>query len=256
MSNLNKYPLSDWQTQMIRLTAFPSPATEISSQNWWAEIAGEPPESKTSQPRINQQLESGPYKNGQLVLGVRSNRIDWQYAAVQNDTTKELIIPTLGSFPDSLLTFTELMSKWFKLNSMPSLMRLAFGAVLVHPVNDFSEGHEFLQRYSLPKFNLEGTSDFLYQISRQKASETDVPDLTINRLSKWAMTVVQNIIVSFNVGELMTLPIDAQAFAATLELDINTVPNVEIELPHDTLPKIFDELISFGSEIAQKGDIV
>jgi hypothetical protein len=258
MSNTTgtKFPLSDWQVQSLRLTAFPSPSAQIADQNWWAEITGELPESKTSQPRTGQQLQTGSYKNGQLVLSVRSNRIDWQYAAVQKDSEEELIIPILGSFPECLDVFSELMNNWFALPSMPLLVRLAFGAVLAHPVRNFSEGHEFLQRYSLPEFNLEGTSDFLYQISRQNDSNIGVVNLKINRLSKWAMSVVQNILVSFTAGQLSTLPTDFQAFAATLELDINTVPDVELELNQNILPKLFDELINFGSEIAQEGDIV
>jgi hypothetical protein len=43
--------------------------------------------------------------------------------------------------------------------------------------------------------------------------------------------------------------------ACTLELDINTDPEHKTPLPSERLPSLFRELVAFGKEIAEKGDI-
>lgn len=245
--------LSVWQTEGLRLTAFTSPAAQFSQQNWWSEIVGEEPEKRDSKPRTGEQLESGKYGNGRLILRVNPTRIDWQFAAIENESPEDVKIPVIGSFPESRDVFSELMQRWLELDAMPPIVRLAFGTNLLHPVDNPESGHEFLLRYLPFNFNLEGTSDFLYQISRRKDS-TIIPNLKINRLTKWFLAVIQNVMVSFVPGQITTVPIDFQTFVASLELDINTVPDVGIELNRNILPQLFNELINFGNQIAQEGD--
>jgi hypothetical protein len=44
-------------------------------------------------------------------------------------------------------------------------------------------------------------------------------------------------------------------FACRLELDINTVPDFQGELPRESFGQLLGELTELGQEIAQKGDI-
>ena len=48
---------------------------------------------------------------------------------------------------------------------------------------------------------------------------------------------------------------DIAEHAARLEIDINTVLEESNLLPHDNLISIFEELVTLGIEIAERGDI-
>jgi hypothetical protein len=46
-----------------------------------------------------------------------------------------------------------------------------------------------------------------------------------------------------------------QIIACRLELDINTVPNPDLRLGRDQLPRILQEFIQLADEIVREGDI-
>jgi hypothetical protein len=43
--------------------------------------------------------------------------------------------------------------------------------------------------------------------------------------------------------------------ACCIELDINTSPDYQEDLPKEKLPQIFRELVDLGKEIVKEGDI-
>lgn len=251
-------PLSAWQTGALRLTAFPSPSAQTKDIDWWNDVVGEQPDKRESRPRTLDQIEEGPYRNGKLTLSVSALRIDWVYEPIVPEPPSGATeIPTLGSFPRTIKVFRESMSKWFQLGTMPSLVRLAFGAILLQPVEDHVEGYELLSRYLKIDLDVEGSSDFFYQINRPRNSETSVPNLRINRLSKWSVSRFQKVLFSVSPASFTpsTVQRSKDLYACRLELDINTVPDFEDEFGRQALPKVFSELVDLGKEIAQKGDI-
>lgn len=245
--------LSAWQAQLLRLTAFPGPSVELTDNEWWSEVVGEPPDSKTFQPKEKSWQEEGIVGESRLILNVQpTTRIDW-VSTVQEDQSLEVgTLSTLGALPDAVNSFSEMIQRWFSLDSCPTVIRLAFGAVLVQAVESRQEGYHLLSQHYLP-FNIdnEGASDFLYQINRPRESKS-LPRLGINRLSKWSVGVMRQL--------RFTMPPSLESdvwshYHCRLELDINTVPNPEVELAKEQLPGIFEELVTFGLEIAAEGEI-
>ena len=53
----------------------------------------------------------------------------------------------------------------------------------------------------------------------------------------------------------LTLPTTAVGTAGRAELDMNTSPEYDGLLPHDTLPSLLQELIDLAAELAESGDV-
>jgi hypothetical protein len=128
----NKTDLSTWKIESLRVTCFPSSATELNAANWWQDVIGEQPENTVVRARDGIRQDEGNFNNRKVVLGVQPIRIDWLMMAKGEEGES-----TISSFQDSLDSYLELMSRWFKIS--PSLRRLAFGAILTSPVDDRSQ---------------------------------------------------------------------------------------------------------------------
>lgn len=253
MPNHDKFDESDsksWQVESLRTTCFPNATAQFGVTDWWQEVVNEQPENRVLRLKEGFQQDEGHINGIKLVLGIQPVRIDW--VAVPGETQHKF---WMGPFQETLDWFIGLMSRW--LRSSPPLKRLAFGAVLMLPVEDRRSGYELIEKY-LPhiQFDSERSSDFLYQINRPRDSRTGIPNLKINRLSKWS-------VVLRGTGQIELSPHEArasffptsEAYACRLELDINTVGDYQGDLPQDQLPIIFQELVEFGKEITIEGDV-
>lgn len=243
----NNKSKGDWQSESLRVTAFPGPGVLLGDPpSWWEAAVGEPPENRVSQPRVSVVQEQGTFSNGTLTLIIQPARIDWVYArADQADVG--------WPFEDSVNSFVPLITCW--LADAPALERIAFGAVLRMSVDNRIDGYKRLSTF-LPNVKLdpEGSTEFLFQINRPRKSRV-IEDLSINRLSKWSVALTRQIIYSAQPPQAAQFRVTDQQeeVFCRLELDVNTAPNSEGDLsPH--LTEIFDELVELSKEIATKGD--
>jgi len=250
----DRRPPAAWQAQTLRLTAFPSPAVQLGEPTWWKDLVGEPPETKISQPRIGGQQEEGQLDEGRkLILRVEPTRIDW--LLTPDDRAREVKgIPTTGSFPESLQTFLQLMRRWFELATCPPAQRLAFGAILLLPVENQQAGYRQISAYLPFPLDPEGSSDFSYQINRPRDSTSGISGLRINRLSRWSVARLTMGDITFGPASVSYAARHIH-HACLLELDINTTPDFQGELSREQLLPIFQELVNLGQEITEKGDI-
>ncbi len=243
-NTLNHPSAIDWQVENLRLTAFPSPAAPFLQEEltWWTDLVGEPPETSTHQPKRGVLQQKGPVEEGQLILTIQPDRINWLFSSVEEEQeAKDL--PIIGPFARILDSFIPLMDKWFRLETCPSVIRLAFGAVLLHPVENKQAGYQQLTRY-LPSIQLdpEGMFNFLYQINRPRDTISNIDALKINRLSKWSVTgyTLMSLAMRPNTFGLLS---GQERFACRLELDINTSQYFEDEMTPEQLPEVFNELV-------------
>jgi hypothetical protein len=243
-----------WKSQQFRLTVFPSKVPDIPEPGWWVKLLGELPEEKSIKSKGLSQVESGRFREGRLELSTSAARIDWTYSAqVSGEDEPDLSagIPILGNFEASLEDFKTLAGQWLK-EMCPLVSRIAFGAVLLQPVDTHEQGYELLKHY-LPRLEIDpkGSFDFLYQINRPRVSKSGISDLRINRLSKWAVVGIQAHFLTAGKSMIM----DMGGFATRLELDFSTHQSFEGDLPVDRVPSIFDELVTLGEEVASLGDV-
>lgn len=255
-----KPDLSAWQVELLRLTAFISPAVEIGEPDWWKVVVGEEPETKVSKAKIGEHQQVGPFQGGRLILRIQPARVDWLFTLASEFPQEESGTGTgteadegiIGSFPACLDSFAPAMKRW--LTTCPPIQRLAFGAVLTQPVDDRKSGYRLIGAYLPFPLDAENSSDFNYQINRPRVS-VSVPGLNINRLQRWSVALTQKMQMTVSLpGKASWLPVGEQ-HACRLELDINTSQQFEGEFSCDQLPAVLDELIQLGREIAEKGDV-
>lgn len=250
---------SQWQAQALRLTAFPSPAAKFDDPKWWRELLGTDAESRNIRPLKGELTEQGPFEKGILVLQVGPLRIDWNLGmnietGLDSDDPN---LPALGSFSEVGDKFLKLMAAWLNSATVPSLQRLAFGAVLRQPVGGHEDGYKLLSKY-LPSVDISPESrDFFYQINRPRKSKIpQMTDLVINRLNKWAcVTLQRTIFQQLADGKTSTHVVGGTSYACSLELDISSSSDFTGELPKQAVEPLFREMYSFGREIASRGDL-
>jgi hypothetical protein len=204
-------------------------------------------------PRQGESQEEGAFATGKLILGIGPTRIDWLLTGASEQKSNGEDTLKMGAFPDVLRSFQELIERWFTLDTCPSLIRLAFGAVLLQPGASPQDAYHRLGDY-LPSVTLDptGSSDFFYQINRRRDSTTGILGLKINRLSKWAAL---SLVVLSGIPERIVYHPTMSTSFVQLELDINTAPDFQGELERGQLQPVFSELVWLGCEIASQGDI-
>jgi hypothetical protein len=251
-TNQEKLP---WEAELMRLTAFSvAQPVEVPSK-WWSELTGAKPESETTRPRDGTYRAEGPFEAGTLTLLTTPGRVDWLYTKRTDEPEDKFT--TLGSYWEHQGAYRKLMTEW--LGRCPAIMRLAFGTVLLLPVNDRKEGYSTLSSL-LPAVGVdaEHSSDFMYQINRSRSSNVMSNDFELNRLSKWS--VVRRSLMRLEMhaqpSSMHPMPVpESDASACRLELDINTSPGQIDELPAAKLRDLFGELVELANEIASRGDV-
>jgi hypothetical protein len=256
-------PLATWRVESLRLTAFPSPSAQIIEPTWWHDLGGEEPESRVSQPRKGGLKEQGSFAGGSLILGVEPTRIDWVYTPIIDEKQASEGILTIGPLQNTIGVFTSLMNRWFNLETCPTVLRLAFGAVTLQPAQDLRSGYRQLAHYlHSVQIDIENSSDFIYQINRKRHSGI-IHGLDINRLMRWSVAAQQYVSMQMVVPpESMQMPsvptrgsVGPRYYACRLEMDINTVPEFQGSFEREQLTAIFQELVDLALEIFDHGDI-
>jgi hypothetical protein len=236
-----------WQTQLIRLTAFPLYNDRAKEEVWWERILGAPADARTVKSRENLFQDEGEFESGHLALSIRPGRVDWIWTVDALADLGAAGIPTLGSFPQALRLFRSKLDAW--LDIAPPIVRLAFGVILDQSAQDKKSTYELLQEY-LPavKLSPDNSGDFLYQINRPRKSQV-LPGYTINRLSKWMG--MRGVISNANEKGLLNMK---ELSVARLEIDVNS--NLEGNEPIDPVKirPLLVELVSLTEEIVRIGD--
>lgn len=251
----------NWQVELTRITAFYGqlpPEKKEGWNTWWNDLVGVPPEHSSFRQRDSISQHEGPFNGGVLILALQPGRIDWYLTAKQAEEEPDSPGGLSLLKPEAIAKFQDLISRWMLLESYPPLIRLAFGQVLLQPVESREAGYLQLRTY-LPSVDLRPEStDFLYQINRPRQSTT-VPGLRINRLCKWSVILASKISFIFSTGQKETTSfsprlVDSEQ-ACRVELDINTLPEHQSEFDRPTSSAVFEELVLLAKEIAEKGDV-
>jgi hypothetical protein len=248
---LNK---NGWNVELLRFTGFLTPNVQIGEPSWWEDIIGEKSETKLYQSKKGQFQEKGLLDDGEFILRIEPFRIDWIFRVIKDQD--ENIKSSLGIFKDVVNSFLLLMEKWFLMDKLPTLQRIAFGAVIFQPVENRKSGYERLSKYLSESVRLDpdSSSDFIYQINRPRKSKLKIPDLSINRLTRWSVQKYRLVGIAIE-SESKTIYEGQENFTCRLELDINTIPNSATNFDVDKYKNIFKELTNLGIEISEKGDI-
>lgn len=226
----------------MRLTLFTS-ALLPASETLWTTLTGQTPETDQYQPRELVRLQFG-------VLG--DFAVTAQVTAVRTDILlgpPPLAVPgiTFAPLSNAVDQLTALVGPWLdKLDA--EILRIAFGAVLLHPATDRTEAYDILGRY-VPSVKVDpaASRELFYRINRPK---TNSEGLELNRITSWSSIVIRTAMVSGGT----TAEVAGREFAR-LELDHSTPAIVAHPLEKRRLLPTFQELVALGVENAVQGEI-
>jgi hypothetical protein len=238
-----------WQCQQLRLTAFTTSLELDVKQSWWNHLFGSTAENINYDKKQFLHQETGVLDENPFSLRMQPGRIDWNYVARHEPSELMEGIPTLGFFPNVLGNFSPLMLKW--LENCPEVKRLAFGTVLLQPTADHVSAYETLGKYLRSVEVDPNATDFNFQINRRRISKVGIPNLAINRLTRWSALRMEVHIRTGTGSELAP----ANRYAARLDLDINTAQEFKGALPSDRHSALYRELVELGREITVSGEI-
>lgn len=250
-----RFPFSEWQAEMLRLTVFPSPGATVPSPEWWEAMVGAPPDENTSNPKRGAATVSGALGPGKLTLKLEPDRIDWLFLPpdpVPDPQVLEPDLPSVGAVTQAVESFSSIIERWLGRDDVPDSARVAFGAVLNHPEIDHRAGYARLPDY-VPVRVEPDYSDFLYQINMPVDSRTGIQGLRINRLSKWSVAAYTLFSLRFGATAVATETRPKFSYAVRLELDINTSPLFQGAVSRNRLMEVYRELAVLGQGIATEG---
>lgn len=241
-----------WQAEIVRLTVFPAEPVDAAS-GWWERVTGRSPEETASRRQGAVTVETGDLDGCHLVMEANPGRVDWRFSRLQSDEEKTIGI---GEFSEATRRFAPVAAK--ALDLLGSLDRIAFGAVLLSPVDDVREGYRLLAGHlsTSLKVDFETASDLLFRINRSREiPRREGKSMQVNRLATWS--VVRRMATGLSISGEQVVRSAAQLLltAAQLELDINTAPETEFEAQGAEAFDVFEVLTKMAEEIAEKGDV-
>jgi hypothetical protein len=251
----NRLAIAAWDVESLRLTAFPIPASPIEDVGWWKSLMGEPPEVEILHPRVGGKRMEGTFEQGRLVIQTSPTRIDL-FAIPSPAQEAPSGFSKIGKFEQILGRFDdEVMHRWLTLDSCPEIRCVAFWAVLLSPVDSKVSGYRQLAAY-LPSVTVdpEHSTDLFYQINRPRESATGIPDLKINRFSKWFVAQMFTADFVWEPTRILTHDAPQGYLACCLELNISTDAERREPLPRETVSNIWQELLNLGKDIVIDGD--
>ncbi len=245
--------LTAWETMEVGLIAFPRQPIPT-NHDWWRELTGGA-DCTTTTKRF-ERTDEGVYQGRALSFISDPLRLTWKISTAFDPTSDTALSrpPTAGPFVEVREWFVELMARW--LPQCPPIGRLAFVGRLVLPTTTREESYDLLGHYLKAVQVDRDSREFQYRINRPRQSSSGIPGLTINRLTTWSSLMLNvHIQVHPTTDPTTVTPVGANTFrGCLLQLDINTDPDVR-ELPGESVPSLWQELVELGSEIAEHGDI-
>ena len=245
-----------WEVASYRLTLFPKIDANVNllSPDFASRIWPDGKDvKKTSEKLIDQKpqiLLEGKYEDSKLILNLTPFRIDLNYLPKDQVNLSTFSLQSLGIFEDSLIKLQTLTKNWFNKLSTMEFSRLAFSTDLIHRVENHEAGYNLVSTYLPFKVDPSTSTDFRYQINKFTSSKI-VDGLRINRISLWDVLKFDLELSPSGLSESAIKKEDM--FYAHLNFDINTDQSSKNVYKGKELTTMFDELISEGVEISEKG---
>jgi hypothetical protein len=188
-------PPPAWQAAQFRLTVFLARAA-AAQENLWERLTGIKPTAISQQPVTRTVREEGPFASSFLVVVQSHRRCDLVLGPQPDPTAGLPVVPFVEDTEAAAKDFAGLAKKLLEHCQGLRPTRLAYGAVMMEPVDTRADGYARLQKF-LPDYQFrEGVTDFQLQLNRRRES-TSCSGVQINRLSKWSVVIHQTALVNF-----------------------------------------------------------
>ena len=253
-------PHIDWRTVQSRITVFhPEEASSDTLRGWWENAFKGVPLSRDETRHLEGIRSLGGVVDKALwTANAGTGRTDFLLQPPDSDMPPQSD-PVWGQpmFAEPYHEVARAMVNPIRgyLEKSGRVDRLAFGMTLVAPAGPDLGAVIATLANALPRLKLDGleTPDFIFRVNRRTKSQHS-PALVVNRLSTWS--IAQGQIVTSSLGPQPSHSFSNQ-YAASVNVDINTVPVAATSrgIPPGRSTGVLDELVTFGLEIMEKGDV-
>jgi hypothetical protein len=236
----------EWLVQSLRLTLFTS-GLWSGNETIWHDLTAREPEIDENRVRESVRRQIGREGDGQLETLVTPVRTD----IVMSPPVQDALQSNFGQAEEKLPDFVSLVSSWLSRTAETGKVnRVAFGAVLLLPVDNREAGYRELDRL-LTSVTVDpiNTKELLYRINRPKIYQGKIE---LNRLTTWTSVDLRKFYLATSL-ERPSTPISGEAFVR-LEVDHST-PVERIEpLPSGEIVPMFNALVEMAVENAARGE--
>ena len=240
-----------WQTEFLRVTAFPISGASDLLPNSWKQITGNDPDEISKHPPPIQSFEAGPFFGGRLSVGHQPGRIDLVSMPDQTSQSEGAQqLRHIGDFGLAMENMLPAARKMFRPDM--AMQRLAVGAVIFYPVESTEDGYKVL-RSILPVAREipETASDFSLQVNVPVSlSVTGIGEIRINRLLRWNVARFQIMNMVGGSGIPTQIVGGIETHAVRVEMDINTPADLATPLSYQNILDVIDYLASIARAIA------
>jgi hypothetical protein len=237
-----------WQVQILRLTLFTS-GLWSGNETIWHDLTGREPDIDENRARESIRRQIGREGDGQLETVVTPVRTDVVMSPPLQDAFQTTYF---GPAEERIPGFVSLVSSWLSRTAQTGkIIRLAFGAVLLLPVENREAGYRELDRLlSSVTVDPISTKELLYRKNRPKIYKGNIE---LNRMTTWASLDLRKFM---GVGTSLvqpSTPISEETFVR-LEVDHNTPAERTEPLALDEIVPIFEALVEMAVENAARGE--
>lgn len=239
-----------WDSHSIRAVWFTSGTVDVPVDELFRSFFGFEPEAVQRNRTPSPQnpffaVASGPFQ--ELICEIQWQPGRFEIILSENESIPQEDYPSFKT-EKGLEILTRGIERTFTI--LPDAFRLAVVTNLVLPVPDYETGRKELA--DLTSFNpdIGDTSDFMLQLNKRKLISEK---LEVNRVLRWSVNALQNVQVTVNApfGGLPLPPsVVGTKFAASVLLDINTVPTFAKPIVGDEQLRILTEMVKETSRLA------
>ncbi len=240
----------NWQVQTLRLTLFTS-GLWSGNATIWHDLTGKEPDVDENRSREGIRHQIGSESEGQLETVVTAARTD---VVIFPSPPVQGVLPVtyFGPAREKIRNFVSLVMPWLRgVAETGTIIRLAFGAVLLLPVENREAGYRELDRLLRSvKVDPANSREIFYRINRPKIYGENIE---LNRITTWSTLDVRKFINLSPSAVQPSPPVTEEKFVR-LEVDHSTPADRAEPLPSDEIVPILKMLKKMAVENATSGE--
>ncbi|RWM19629.1 MAG: hypothetical protein EOR72_00040 [Mesorhizobium sp.] len=242
--------IGDWDVLNIQMAWFSADARRHSAADLYTKFVGEGPDAFQSNKNLAQPAPflssaSGIYDGLSYNFIVQASRVDLQ---VQQEQNPEINTAPIKDPVGVIKMLTE--TAGIIANTLNSINRLALVTTVFHPTDNQPAANEIAAQLMGIKLKSNDVTDFAMQLNSRMP--LDVGPTQMNRFLKIGVLSFQTVV--FDVAQGIAMPQNVQEYAATVAIDVNTVPVLQ-PLTADLQSTIWGALASETLRLRAVGDL-
>lgn len=222
-----------WHADHLRISLFSDDNWRTSAEDIFLTIFGSAPETIINKTIASEYSAIGNWDEFKVETKTAFNRIDFIIQAMPSSTEP---LPLIEDVQNTLPKFTTLIASWIFSQSQ-NVNRIAIGCNGFLPSTNLDDSYVKMKNL-IQVINIDTNRfrDFNFQVNLPKTSSIS-PDISINRLSRWAPIALRATFLGINTNQL-----GDEMHYVSCSLDVNTDGERTNPIAKDLVEKLIEEL--------------